>query len=219
MRRKLERLERQRAVEHERARIAHDIHDDLGATLTRITMLSDPARIEAEGPPQAAANLNRIYDTARELTRSMDEIVWAVNPQHDTLDSLVAYLEKFALDLLNTAGIRCRLDVPLQMPAWPLTAEVRHDVFLSYKEALHNVLKHAGASEVRVAFALEPAAFTLTIADNGRGFLAEATAGTGNGLDNMRRRLEEIGGRCAIRSAPGQGTCVTFNVSVKARRG
>ena len=100
MRRKLERLERQRAVEHERARIAHDIHDDLGAHLTRISMLSESARGELDNPERAIAGLNQIYDTARDLTRAMDEIVWAVNPRHDTLEGLASYLEKFAQDLL-----------------------------------------------------------------------------------------------------------------------
>jgi signal transduction histidine kinase len=95
IRRKLERSERQRAVEHERARIANDIHDDLGTHLTRITMLSESARGELDDPHQAENELNQIYDTARELTRAMDEIVWAVNPKHDTLDSLVSYLEQF----------------------------------------------------------------------------------------------------------------------------
>ena len=100
MRRQLERAERQRDIERERSRIARDIHDDLGAQLTRITMLSESARDEMAIPDRTAAGLEKIYDTARELTRSMDEIVWAVNPRHDTLDSMATYLEQFAQDLL-----------------------------------------------------------------------------------------------------------------------
>ena len=88
----------------------------------------------------------RIYDTARELTRAMDEIVWAVNPRHDTVEGLANYLEKFALDFLGAAGIRCRLDFPDQYPHWPLTSEIRHNLFLAFKEALHNVVKHAGCA-------------------------------------------------------------------------
>ena len=127
LKQKLQRLEQQRAIEYERARIAQDIHDDLGSHLTRITMLSESARSEPDDPVQAGENLNQIYDTARDLTRSMDEIVWAVNPKHDMLESLANYLEKFAQDFLASAGIRCRLDLPGQFPAWPLTAEVRHN--------------------------------------------------------------------------------------------
>ena len=225
MRRKLERLEQQRAVEHERARIAHDIHDDLGAHLTRITMLSESASGELDNPARAAAGLNQIYDTARELTRAMDEIVWAVNPRHDTLESLVNYLEKFAQDLLASAGIRCRLDMPLQFPEWRLTANVRHNLFLAFKEVLHNVVKHSAASETYIRLTAGTDSFELIVEDNGRGFTPE-TAGenppagsgrlsTGNGLENIRCRLAEIHGHCHIRSAPGQGTKVIFTVPLK----
>jgi signal transduction histidine kinase len=224
MRRKLEHLERQRAVENERARIAKDIHDDLGSTLTHITMLSDPLRGDGSEAP-VSNNLNQIYDTARELTRSMDEIVWAINPQHDTLDGLVTYLEKFAQDFLKTAGIRCRLDMPLDFPVLHLAAEVRHNLFLAFKEALHNAVKHSGANQVRVTVELNPGAFALTLEDNGHGFTAGKAArnvpsdpmrfSSGNGLKNMRRRLEKIGGRCEIESSPGLGTKVRFVVAAE----
>src|SRR5208282_1238473 len=135
---------------------------------------------------------------ARELTRSMDEIVWAVNPRHDTLESLANYLEKLAQDLLATAGIRCRLDMPLQFPEWRLTANVRHNLFLAFKEVLHNVVKHSAASETYIRLTAGTDSFELIVEDNGRGFTPE-TAGenppagsgrlsTGNGLENIRCR-------------------------------
>src|SRR5712664_3821276 len=161
VRARLEQLERQQAVERERTRIARDIHDDLGASLTRISMLSETVRGELAGQTQAAADVDQIYGTARELTRAMDEIVWAVNPKHDSLDSLVTYLGRFAQNFLSTAGIRCRLDEPPHLPAWTFTVEVRHNVFLAFKEALHNVVKHAGASEVQVSFELMTGGFIL----------------------------------------------------------
>jgi signal transduction histidine kinase len=222
LRQKLQRVEHQRAVERERARIAKDIHDDLGASLTRITMLSQTVRSELDHAPQAAADVDRIYGTARELTRAMDEIVWAVNPKHDTLDSLATYLGRFAQDFLSAAQIRCRLDVPVQLPPWPLTAEVRHNLFLAFKEALNNAVKHARASEVRVCLNIETAGFALMVEDKGRGFSPgtldadrdAARLASGNGLSNMRQRLAEIGGQCQIENAPGQGTKVTFFVPV-----
>jgi signal transduction histidine kinase len=156
----------------------------------------------------------------------MDEIVWAVNPKHDTLDSLVTYLGRYAQHFLSVAAIRCRLDVPVNLPAWALTAEVRHNVFLALKEALHNVVKHAGATEVRVALEMRPDGFVLQIADNGRGFDWHAlnrratpmgdgarVAG-GNGVSNMQKRLEEIGGRCEWETARGEGTRVNLVVVV-----
>ena len=222
VRRKLEQSERQHALERERARIARDIHDDLGASLTRITMLSQSVRGEVEGQIQASDDVDQIYSTARELTRAMDEIVWAVNPKHDTLDSLVTYLGRFAQHFLSSAGVRCRLDVPVYLPAWALTSEIRHNVFLALKEALHNVVKHAAATEVRISLQLEPDGFVLIVADNGRGFdldlsnhepvppLDGTRIGAGNGLLNMKKRLDEIGGRCEWNTRPGEGTRASF---------
>jgi signal transduction histidine kinase len=149
----------------------------------------------------------------------MDEIVWAVDPQHDTLDSLASYLGKLIHDVLLDSGIRHRLDFPLHLPAWPVTADVRHNLFLACKEALNNVLKHSGATEVQVSFTVEPEAFAVTISDNGRGFDPAAKTGQSrfhsNGLLNMRQRLQEINGRCELRSQPGQGTTLAFCVSAK----
>ncbi len=229
LRARMERLERQRALERERARIAKDIHDDLGASLTRIIMLSQSGHADLESPHEAAADLNQIYVIARELTRALDEIVWAVSPQHDTLDSLVTYLGKFAQDFLSVAGIRCRLDVPIALPAWPLTAEIRHNLFLAFKEALHNVLKHASATEVRISLTLAESGFCLLVDDNGKGFQPGRNGGaaanppingnlrfsTGNGLANMKKRLEEINSVFDLKSAPGEGTNVKFVVSIK----
>jgi signal transduction histidine kinase len=225
MRRKLELLERQRAVERERTRIAKDIHDDLGASLTRIDFLSQLARQGVDDPPQREKSLEQISTTARQLTRKMDEIVWAVDPQHDTLDSLANYLGKLIHELLNDSNIRCRLDFPFDIPAWPVAAEVRHNLFLSIKEALHNVLKHSAATEVRISFALKPAAVVVGIIDNGCGLdaamLLDPAVNSGqpqirlNGVLNMRKRLEEIGGRCDVQSERGHGTQVTFYVPLK----
>jgi ligand-binding sensor domain-containing protein/signal transduction histidine kinase len=224
-RRKLEMIQRQRAIEQDRARIAKDIHDDLGAGLTHIALLTELARRDAvQEWPQ---HMTQISDMARELTRNMDEIVWAVDPQNDTLDSLVSYVSKFAQDYLSVAKIRCRLDVPAELPPYVLPAEVRHNLFLALKEALHNVVKHAQATEVWLRLALRPRAFTIVIEDNGRGLhapVAEGPAGRkdrltpGHGLANMTKRLQSSGGTCVIHAAPGQGTRVEFSVDLSALR-
>lgn len=221
-RQQAERKAREEALARERARIAQDIHDDLGASLTRISMLSDLGGDEPPDPRETTRSLEQISATARDLTRAMDEIVWAVNPRHDTLESLVNYLVRYAQDFLSAAGLRCRLEVPLRLPERGLRAELRHNLFLAYKEALNNAVKHARATEVKVSLLLEEAGFRLTVADNGQGYdpaPAGQTAKTeadrfaaGNGLDNMRRRLELIGGRCEIDSQPGEGTRVGFGV-------
>lgn len=227
--RRLEQMERQQALERERARIARDIHDDLGASLTRITLLSQTALGELDDKESAANDVHQIYATARELTRAMDEIVWAVNPRHDTLDSLVAYLGRFAQRFLSPAGIRCRLDLPLHPPSWPITAEMRHNAFLAFKEALNNIVKHAQATEVRISLEMTTNRLLLVVADNGRGFVLEpqngplapapdeARSNGGNGLLNMRKRLEEIGGSCSWQTAPGEGTRVRLLVALNSK--
>jgi signal transduction histidine kinase len=219
--RRLEQLERLHAIERERARIARDIHDDLGGNLTHIAILSQPAPHKIREPEQAANVLSGICITAREGIRALDEIVWAVDPQHDTLESLVSYMGKYAQDFLDAANVVCRLDFPIELPPWEIGAETRHNLFLAFKESLNNTLKHAGATEVRITLSLEPHSFILMIKDNGRGFASPSPtpthnprAGGGHGLTNIERRLAAIGGRCEIKTSPMEGTQVAFIVTV-----
>jgi signal transduction histidine kinase len=218
---RLEELERLHAIERERARIARDIHDDLGSNLTRIAILSQPAREKIREPQHAANVLSGIYSVAHDGIRALDEIVWAVDPQHDTLDSLVSYMGKYAQDFLEAANIRCFLDFPIELPSWPLGAETRHNLFLAFKETLNNTLKHAVATEVRISLSLQPDAFVLVLKDNGRGFDPQqqpsADGGRiagGHGLPNLERRLAAIGGRCEIKTSASEGTRVAFIVAV-----
>ncbi len=231
MQRKIELVERERAVETERRRIANDIHDDLGAGLTEIVILSELAQNPAESPDAVQTDIRTVTDKARALTHSLDEIVWAVNPENDTLDSFVSYACNFAQNYLRLCRIRCRLDVPAQIPNVPLPADVRHNCFMVLKEALHNVVKHAGASEVSIQIAIEPPKFTLTVKDNGEGFqvepppdglavlptdnLARADRGTvRNGMSNMRNRMQAINGQINLQSRPGQGTQVGLIINL-----
>jgi signal transduction histidine kinase len=219
---RMEHLKQQRELERERTRIAQDIHDDIGTSLIRIAMFSQPEHNELDHPQQAAAVLSRIYSTAREMTRALDEIVWAIDPQHDTLDSLVGYMGLFAQELLGAANLRCRLDVPVDVPAWPLTAEIRHNLFLAFKEALNNVVKHAAATEVRITIEVRAHDFVLTVRDNGHGFdqsqppaTVSGRIASGNGLRNIARRISRIGGRSEISSQPGKGTSTSFIIPVQ----
>jgi signal transduction histidine kinase len=221
LKRQMERLKWQQAVEQERARIARDIHDDLGTNLTRISMLSQASR--------DTADISSIASIARQMTLAMDEIVWAVNPENDSIDGLATYLGGFAQELLTGAGLRCRLNFPVQLPQWSVTAEARHNVFLAFKEALNNVLKHSGANEVHITLTVEQAQFVLLVQDNGRGLPAESpqekavppaqTRGRGgHGLANMRSRMEGIGGKFTLTSNAGQGTVVAFTVPMSSAR-
>jgi signal transduction histidine kinase/ligand-binding sensor domain-containing protein len=221
LQKRMEHLEHQRELERERTRIAQDIHDDIGTSLIRIAMFSQPQRHELDQPQQTAAMLSRIYSTAREMTRALDEIVWAIDPRHDTLDSLIGYMGLFAQELLGAANIRCRLEVPVDVPAWPLTAEIRHNLFLVYKEALNNVVKHAAATEVQISVEVRARAFVLTVRDNGRGFAhdqqparTDGRIASGNGMRNIAQRLDRIGGKSEISSEPGKGTSIAFTIPV-----
>ena len=218
-RRKLAQMEKQHAVERDRARIAKDIHDDIGAGLTQITLLTELARRE---PEQTNTNLERITQSARMLTKAMDEIVWAVDPQHDTFAGLMDYISAYAEDFLRVAGIRCRMDLPMALPAWSVDAELRYNLFLALKETLNNIVKHAKATEVWLRLRLGPGSFTLEIEDNGQGLGAASQAGdaerlsSGSGLGNLENRLAAVGGRCQIHSVTGQGTRVEMTVSFKS---
>jgi signal transduction histidine kinase len=210
--RRVERLEGQQAVERERTRIARDIHDDLGTNLTRIGLLSQMIRRETADGSRAAAAAEEVGQAARAMTQAMAEIVWAVNPHYDTLEGLANFLGRFAQEFLSTAGLRCRLDLPLDLPAIPLAAEKRHQLFLAFKEALNNIVRHARATEVRIALTVEADRFRLTMSDDGCGFSIGPTTSHGNGLTNMAVRLKEIGGACEIESQPGRGTTVRLSV-------
>lgn len=215
----IERLELQQATEKERARIARDMHDDLGSHLTRIVMLSDSDPDSHECAPLTSGALAEINQTGRELTLKMSEIVWALNPQHDTLDSFAGYVAKRAHELLAAAKINCRLDLPLDLPASPLSSPVRHDVLLAFKESLHNIVKHAQATSVLITLKLEAASFVLTVKDDGKGFTVPLDiALQGHGLANMKHRLAEAGGLCEVLSQPGKGTSIRLTVPLSEKR-
>jgi signal transduction histidine kinase len=213
----LELLNRQRAVELERSRIARDIHDDLGANLTQIALLSELARTDLAQPEQAQSHLEQIFTTAGALARQLDEIVWAITPSNDTLEEFASYVCKYAQDCLRVAGIRCRLEVPESLPACPMSSAERHDLFLAAKEALHNVVKHAHADEVRLRLKINQSELALEIEDNGKGLNGEsADARTrGHGLENMQNRLSHVGGTFAQQSRPGLGTLVRLALPLK----
>jgi ligand-binding sensor domain-containing protein/signal transduction histidine kinase len=219
--RRLEKLERGQAIERERARIAQDMHDELGANLTRISLLSQTASTGLSGDSPSAGYLHQIYTSARDLTRGLDEIVWAVNPHHDTLESLLNYLARFSFEFLRSAGIRCRIHLPVQIPEWKIRSDIRHNVFLALKETLNNVVKHSGAKEVRVSLQLKTTGFDLKIEDDGSGFMASPVSerppsddrfAAGNGLYNISHRMKVIGGMAQITSSIGHGTQVLLSI-------
>jgi signal transduction histidine kinase len=211
----LQRLEQQRAVDRERLRIAQDIHDDLGARVTQISLLSAVAERKPSLPDEARLDFGRVSQMTRDLVSALYETVWAVNPENDNLDALANYLCQMGNQLCSQAQLRCRLEVPEAPPALPLNSHVRHNLIMAVKEALHNVIKHARASEVRVQIAFEATGLSIRIQDDGCGF-DPAACPPGNGLANLRRRMESIGGSFSVASQLDAGTTVTLRLLIVA---
>jgi len=214
--RQLQRAESESALERERARIAQDLHDELGSQLTRISLLSGLLRADKDNPGLVAAHAGKLSLSADETVRALEEIVWAVRPDSDTLQSLIDYMTHFAGELFDGSPTRCRLDLSPDLPALALPPDKRHNIFLIVKEALTNALKHAAAKEVHVAAKADGSMLEIAVTDDGKGFTETGTAaaaGKRNGLGNMRQRAAAIGGQLDLQSTP-QGTSVRLTVNL-----
>jgi ligand-binding sensor domain-containing protein/signal transduction histidine kinase len=230
------RLGRVLEIEKVRSRIATDLHDDIGAGLTHIGLLSqvtlhkkgvqqfyanekEQNPDEAEHDPQTAAgaihelgsSLERVGGVARELSQAMSDVVWSINPQHDSGEALQRRLNVFAHEICRARNIALNFEVSEQIAGIKLHPELRRNLLLIAKEALHNAVKYSSSRSVALNFSLNGKNIVLTIADQGTGFDVTG-AKNGNGLNNMRSRAEKLGGACEIVSTPGQGTCVTARV-------
>ena len=214
----LQRAEQERALERERARIAQDLHDDLGSSLTRLSLLSELLRAEKDTPEMVETHARKISQSAAQTVRALEEIVWALRPGSDTLQSLVEYLAHVAQELFEGDTARCRLDLPADLPSRPLPPEMRHNIFLVVKEALTNALKHAGAKEVLVQAKATRTTLEIEVKDDGRGFDSRKPPAPGKrqGLGNMQNRAATMGGTLTIESAAGQGTRVKLMVNFPA---
>lgn len=219
--RRLQVAERERAVERERARIAQDLHDELGSSLTRLSLLSDSLKEHKDDAQQIEARAAKISQTSTETVRALEEIVWALRPGSDTLQSLVEYIAHFARELFEGDNCRCRLDLPDDLPDYALLPDMRHNIFLVVKEALTNTLKHAAAREVLVRAKVEGTTLEISVQDDGRGFVfpEAGVPAKRNGLGNMQRRAESMGGKLEIVVTPGHGTTVRLRVGIPSGGG
>ena len=224
---RLAKEERLAELERVRKRIATDLHDDIGASLTQITVLSEVARQSLSREGVQSEQLGQISAVSNELVEAMSDIVWAINPKKDHLSDLVHRMRRFASDVFTARGLKFTFDAPGAAHDTRLGASVRREVFLIFKESVNNVLKHALASSVAINFRLEDGRLELSVSDDGRGFEPvdsvtlsgeyEPTDGTGgNGLYSMRRRATEMGGNFEVRSKSGEGTTVTLTLPVAA---
>jgi len=206
-----EQAEQQRALAQERARIARDLHDDLGSSLTEITMLATASPGLKLPADEATERMETIAGKSRTLVYALDEIVWAVDPERDTLASVARYLASYAEEYLAGLKVTCRVQIPNSFPDQVVSGEVRHHLFLAVKEALNNAIRHGGASEINFRVRVREDRLLISITDNGSGFDASGRS-NGYGLLNLRNRLEHLHGRCELESSPGAGTTVSLEV-------
>ena len=205
LRKRLASIRQREVLSIERARIARDIHDDVGARLTRISMLISMAA-------ERDSEISGIADEVREVVRALDEVVWAVEPRNDTLSAFVDYVYNYAENFVSSSNLGIRAKFPPEAPEAKLSSVVRHAVFMCIKEALNNTVKHAEASYVFIAMETVCDKVEIRIGDDGKGFAS--TRKGGNGLLNMRTRMEEIGGSFEIGPRHGGGTEAVFSFPV-----
>ena len=214
MRREMVRLKQQRALEQERLRIAHDIHDDLGARVTQISLLSAMAQENPAFPEKARADFDKVSKMSRELVSALYETVWAVNPENDNLEALGNFLCQMVKQLCERTPLRCRfhvMDLPHEVQ---VSSQTRHNISMAVKEAVHNIIKHAKASEVTIRMSFADGSLAVSVHDDGCGF-QPADNISGNGLSNMKQRLHNIGGSTFFESKSGQGTTVRMQLRIK----
>lgn len=218
MTRRVAELERHNELSAERARIARDMHDAVGSQLTQLTVLHEIMADDQALSVEHREKLRELANTARASVAALDEVVWAVNPINDTLANLAGYLTHAAREYMRPLGITCRQDVPLEWPEKNVPAHIRHQLFLAFREALHNVVKHAQAREVTITlrYSSTNSVFIVNIADDGVGLPEDTQGIEKDGLENMRDRLSSFGGHCRVRLRTGSGTIVEMKIPIPA---
>jgi signal transduction histidine kinase len=209
------REERIAELERVRKRIATDLHDDIGSSLTRISILSEVVRQRKDRESSPATDpLSVIADSARDLVDSMSDIVWAINPKKDHLHDLTQRMRRFAADSFTARNITLRMRLPDAEEDVALGANLRRELFLIFKEAVNNMLRHSACTEADMELTLAGGSLRLRLSDNGRGFDPDR-AGDGHGLLSMRDRARGLGGDFRVCSEPGHGTTIELAIDLE----
>ncbi|HEV8482182.1 MAG TPA: two-component regulator propeller domain-containing protein, partial [Blastocatellia bacterium] len=210
-------------LERVRTRIATDLHDDIGASLSRMAILSEVVKRQVGSAQVSVPMLTEIADSARGLVSSMRDIVWSIDPRRDDLNSLISRVRQFAYDVLEPQGVKCEFEVPSQVGGVRLGPDERRHLFLIFKEAINNISRHAECSSVLVRLAIEHSKLKAEVRDDGRGFMppgvepSAANGGEGHGLNNMRARAAQLGGSLTIHSSRALGTTLELIVPLRRR--
>jgi signal transduction histidine kinase len=204
-------LEATRRIDLERSRIARDLHDGLGASLTQIGMMAEELAEDVSEPDEMKTYSVRLAGRVRGIARDLDAAVWTVTPQNDTLPALSSYICQYAIEYFRDSPVRCRVHVAADIPEQSLSPDARHHLFLTAKEVMNNALKHSGASHLDLDIRVEDGHFRLGFRDDGHGFPEGAETSGRHGLQNIRERVMELGGTVEIQSS-AQGTVITVLV-------
>ena len=211
------RVRRLLELERVRTRIATDLHDDLGSNLTQIAMLSEVVRDQARrDDKQTDEWLSTIANISRESVQAMSDIVWAVNPRKDKLSHLTQRMRRLASDIFVARNIDFDFRAPASEQDVTIGANIRREVFLIFKEAVNNLVRHSNCTQADIEFRIEKGSLLLKVGDNGKGFDSE-NAAEGNGLASMHERVERLGGELEIITRPGSGTVVSLKIPVGHR--
>jgi len=201
-------------IQRVRNRIATDLHDDIGSTLTNISILSQLGNNNLQQPQLAARYLDRIAEEVNASGQALDDIIWSVNSNHDTLEEMLVRMRRFAAELFDQSNVECKLELKQTVSGKKLNMEQRRDLYLIYKESLNNIYKHANAQRVYVELKMNKNTLTLTIRDDGKGFDPQIETDR-NGLKNLKTRAEKWKGEMVISSQPQGGSVVSVTMAVK----
>lgn len=210
--RRIIQLEHQNAIEKERLRISKDMHDEIGASLTRISILSELAKSQGNRNSDGLKVIDQISEIAGGVVDEMSQIIWAMNPKNDNLDSFVTYVRQYTSSYLEPTDIVVKFDFPSDVPDYMMTAELRRNLFLTIKEALHNIVKHAQARHLHFGLNVTDKVLSISIEDDGKGFDPDHPNHIGNGLHNMRKRIEDSQGRFQLQTNPQKGCRIQLSL-------
>ena len=205
-------------LQQERARIARDIHDDIGSRMTQLVLQGEVAQSDLPDDSKLRPQLDRICEEARGLLSSMDEILWAVNPRRDTLRDFAAYVCSYAQSALKSTPIQCRFEVDPELSAATFDLPLRRSLLMAIKETLNNAVKYSKATELQLKIYWQGQKLIVVVQDNGQGFDPAHVKPGRNGLTNIAQRMQEMGGSCQVTSAPGQGCRIEFGIPLKHQR-
>lgn len=213
IRKQIEELKQQKAIEAERSRISRDMHDEIGSSLTQIAIMSELAVRESTDKKEINLKLQNISEKSREVIDSIGEIIWAMNPKNDTLENLIWYVREYTSRFMEAAFVSVVFNIPNEIPIIKLSAEIRRNIFLIIKEILNNIIKHSGATKTELSFIIKNNIYELIINDNGKGFDINSNRKFGNGIVNIKKRVEDCNAEFDLNSTVNKGT--TFRIQFK----